>query len=171
MAHDWNRFLQCIGVISLLLISTAPGIVVGDGMVIADPRVHRLLRENRQLAYISVEDDQQTMDLFINVVALRPGENITILVPLRTTPTRAKVVAANDTGFRKEFGFDGIIREGERQTEGFDTFKEKFVGYSAEEVAKYLLLGGIVKWSLDQPLPTISEDMDSNDNMDSIGAG
>ena len=151
MARDMLRFFHCIAIISLLLLTAVPGMVAGDGMVIAEPKVHRLLRENRQLAYISVEDDQQTMDLFMNVVALRPGENITILVPLRTNPTRANVVEANDTGFRNEFGFDGIIEEGERQTEGFVTFKDKFFGYSAEEVAKYLLLGGIYKWVGEDP--------------------
>ena len=146
MDQDRIKIMHCIGIITLLLLMAFPGVVDGDGMVIAEPKVHRLLRENRQLAYISVQDDQETMDLFINVVSLRPGENITILVPLRTNPIRASVTEANDTGFRKEFGFDGIIQEGERQSEGVETFIDKFFGYSAEEMAKYLLVGGMLKW-------------------------
>ncbi len=88
-------------IIALILVLIQAALVLplvsADGLPLVEYEVHSTLRENRQLAYIEVNDDgTETINLFLGVTSFSAGENITIVVPLRTLPTYINVENKTD---------------------------------------------------------------------------
>ena len=137
------RECYVIGVILLLLSLTGLPCVEGDGIPITYFDVYATLRENRQLAYIEVDGDSEKMELFINVISLHPGENLTVIVPLRTVPTSFTAHPTNDVDFRKEHNMDHLINLGKRQNEGFTSVKDEIFGDAGVIIGSMVLIGGV----------------------------
>jgi len=123
-------FNQCVVVsIFLLLLSPAfAGLARGDGIPVVLEEVHSVLRENRQLAYIELLDDEyQRMDLFLGIVSLEVDRNYTIALPLRTMPIELDCVQMSDDDFNKNHQIDTIDKMNEKQNKAGDKLRADFV--------------------------------------------
>ncbi|MEM2875124.1 MAG: hypothetical protein QW567_03795 [Candidatus Hadarchaeales archaeon] len=65
------------------------------------------MRQNRQFAIVEVNDNFQTLRLFINVISLDPGENIKTVVPLRNLPTGLEATKTAGQVIIAGFSFGG----------------------------------------------------------------
>lgn len=113
----------------ILIIPTFMQPVKGDGIPITKHDVYSTLRENRQFAYITVLENSETIDLFLNVASLEPNENITIVVPLQTQPLEVAVEKMTDEEFMSNHNFDKIDEMYRKQTEGLGKLGEE-IGYN-----------------------------------------
>ncbi len=102
----------------LLLMPVFSMPVSGDGCAITVVDGYSTLRENRQLAYVSVGENEETLSLFLSVVSLDPGRPLTIVVPLKTRPAALDVSNTSESQFMKAYNFYDIRREAVRQHEG-----------------------------------------------------
>ncbi|MEW6069579.1 MAG: hypothetical protein AB1485_03095, partial [Candidatus Thermoplasmatota archaeon] len=115
--------------------------VKGDGIPIAKLEVYSTLRENRQFAYITVLENSETIDLFLNVASLEPNENITIVVPIRTRPLSVAAEKMTDKKFMSAHNFDKIDEIYRKQTQG--------LGKLGEEIGKNMGFWGA--WEVGGP--------------------
>ncbi len=131
MGDRYQRYVSLI--ITMLIIFTLIPVQVGegDGIPAATYEVYSSLRENRQLAYVTVNDDHQVMDLFLNVVSLRPNETVTILIPLITRPMSVNGKQTTDEDFTDARSFDRIRETAHRQGAGAERFKDTFINSGA----------------------------------------
>jgi len=102
----------------LLLMPVFSMPVSGDGCPISPIEGYSTLRENRQLAYISVGEKEESLNLFLSVVSLDPGQPLTIVIPLKTRPAALEVSNTSESDFTKAYNFYDIQREAARQHEG-----------------------------------------------------
>ncbi len=137
-----TRYLPTLLILlGLLLLPLGAPFASGDGTPIVPIDIHSTLRENRQLAYITTDGENQTMELFVNIVSLDPGENLTWLVPLRTEPTEISVHESTDREFREKHDMEELFREGERQNEGCSKVSRLVTGEVGARVTGYLFTG------------------------------
>lgn len=113
----------------VFIIPTFMQPVKGDGIPITKHDVYSTLRENRQLAYITVLENSEIIDLFLNVASLEPDENITIVVPLQTQPSEVAAEKMTDEEFMSNHNFDKIDEIYRKQTEGLGKLGEE-IGYN-----------------------------------------
>lgn len=134
------------GSLALLLLigNMISPLVSGDGFTIATAEIYAGLRENHQLAFIDVHEEYQDMELFINIVSLDPGNNITLVIPLRTQAESFEVENMTDNEFKRSRRMDHIPALGERQTEGFDRLMNRLTDEGAKDVASFMLKGGVI---------------------------
>ncbi len=135
-----TRFISVMLLLGLLLPLASP-LVTADGTPIVPIDVHSTLRENRQLAYIKTDGENQTMELFVNIASLDPGEKLTWLVPLRTEPTEISVKASTDKEFREKHNIPELFREGKRQNEGFSRVTGHVFGEAGAKTTAYFCMG------------------------------
>jgi len=109
----------------LLLMPVFSMPVSGDG--IAMTIGYSTLRENRQLAYITVGDDTQSIDLFLSVVSLNVGQKVAIAIPLRTQPFGLNAENTSESDFRQTHDFSRIFSLPEKQAEGMKKFSHDLV--------------------------------------------
>ena len=102
----------------LLLMPVFSMPVSGDGCPISSIDGYSTLRENRQLAYISVGEKEESLNLFLSVVSLDPGQPLTIVIPLKTRPGALDVSNTSESDFMSAYNFYDIQREATRQHEG-----------------------------------------------------
>ncbi len=85
--------------------------VAGDGVPAVpnfkfeeDDKVFESIFESRQLAQVEkVSDTHQKIHLFLSVYSLEPGDNLSVIVPLRTLPEDITGRPMQETHFREEF--------------------------------------------------------------------
>jgi hypothetical protein len=109
---------------SALLSSTADH-ASGDGMAIyretysnADPErnPYKATFEARQLASVTLlNDSYQRIDLFLSIYSLRPGNNLTVMVPIRERPVDVTSNASTDASFLERIGYDDVVKESKKQ--------------------------------------------------------
>jgi len=109
----------------ILIIPTFVQPVKGDGIPITKHDVYSTLRENRQFAYVTVLENSETIDLFLNVASLEPNENITVVVPLQTQPFGVAAERMTDKEFMSDHNFDKIDEIYKKQTEGLGKLGEE----------------------------------------------
>ncbi|MDO9537056.1 MAG: hypothetical protein Q7J68_01915 [Thermoplasmata archaeon] len=104
-------------VLALLILASVQPAVMADGIPMIRTELHGTLRENRQIAYVRVADSAEfeILDLFLSVVSLDPGNNLTILIPLRTRPTAVSGSQTSEHQFRNERNYNGILNLAEKQ--------------------------------------------------------
>jgi hypothetical protein len=139
----YSRILA-VGFVTLLLslsmISTDS--VKADGIPITKQKYYGTLRENRQLAFISVNDNgtEETLNLFLSVVSLYPGNNVSVLIPLMTKPREVAGEEMTEREFRQRFDFNMIESQIEKQNHG----SERVLSATADcmgELARFQLTG------------------------------
>ncbi len=134
--------------IALFLVSVnlfSAGNVKGDGIPITKMEFHGTLRENRQLAYISVDNEggnMETLNLFLSVVSLYPGNNASVLIPLMTKPEDVSGKETSENEFRQDFNFWHIEREMEKQNHCWEEVMDS-TAESMKIIGAMETLGGI----------------------------
>lgn len=119
-----GRGLVLAAVLSFILVPfLAP--VLGDGMAVYPSYIkdkdeleelYGSTYESRQLANVVVlDDDQQRIDLFLSLFSLKPGNNMTLLVPFRELPTDVTVKQMKDRDFLDSIGYSRIKDEADKQ--------------------------------------------------------
>ncbi len=83
----------------LLLLSSFGMFVHGDGIAAVDGSLHGVTRENRQSALVEVHSSYEVIHLFLSIVSLEPGKNITVIIPLRTAPENITMENMTDVEF------------------------------------------------------------------------
>jgi len=108
--------------VPLLFIIASAAPVLADGIPsytlgqVEPDRFYPSLFESRQLARVDViNDTHERISLFLSVYSLDPGDNLTIMVPLRTLPVDVSGQPMKETAFREEYGIDRAEREVLRQ--------------------------------------------------------
>jgi hypothetical protein len=103
-----------------IIMSAAP--VLADGIPsytlgqVEPDRFYPSLFESRQLARVEVVNDtHERIDLFLSVYSLEPGDNLTIMVPLRTLPVDVSGLPMKETEFRDRYLIDRAESEVVRQ--------------------------------------------------------
>ncbi len=131
-----RRYLAVLVVMAILLpsFSYTAG---GDGIPITTTR-EQVIRENLQLAYVDVGKERENMHLFLNVVSLDPGENITILIPLRTHPESMEITKMNSSDFLDEYEFSSVESTWEKQNRAGEHIAE-----TVDEGGPYFLASGL----------------------------
>jgi hypothetical protein len=111
--------------VPLLFIIASAAPVLADGIPsytlgqVEPERFYPSLFESRQLARVDVVNDtHERITLFLSVYSLDPGDNMTIMVPLRTLPVDVSGQPMKETVFREEYGIDRAEREVVRQDPG-----------------------------------------------------
>ena len=117
----WPALL--IFLILLMPVFSVPASGDGIAMTVA----YSTLRENRQLAYITVGDDTESIDLFLSVVSLNVGHEVTIAIPLRTQPFGLNAGNMSERDFRRTYDFSRIFSLPEKQAEGMKKFSHDLV--------------------------------------------
>lgn len=138
-----NIKLVAMWIIIILMGSFIPHNVQGDGIPVTYHDQHEVLRENSQLAFIDVlNETEEDLDLFINVITLDPGVNMTVAVPLRTSPFEMNVTEGSDRQFLSSHGFGDIKETARRQN---NNIKHIFDAVDTDEgeLVNYIMLGGI----------------------------
>ncbi len=101
-----RRLGALIVLIMMLTVLIPP--VQGDGVAIINETLHAVTRENRQLAVVDVHDNYEILHLFLSIVSLDPGRNITIVVPLPTEPEPLQVDNTTDMRFLAKHELDKV---------------------------------------------------------------
>lgn len=145
--------LATIGLIILIFCQAIPASVEGDGIPIVKVDTHAVLRENSQIAYIEVLNDSlEQLELFINVVSLHPGENMTIVVPLRTMPLSMNVTESTDKKFMISHDFEYLKELGRIQNNNAGHIVDTLKSEEGTAMIAFVLMGGIglvlTTWSL-----------------------
>jgi len=111
--------------VPLLFIIASAAPVLADGIPsytlgqVEPERFYPSLFESRQLARVEVlNGTHERIDLFLSVYSLTPGDNLTIMVPLRTLPADVSGLPMKETEFRKDYLVDRAEREVVRQDPG-----------------------------------------------------
>ncbi len=131
-----RRYLVAFVVMAMLLPLFCH-IAGGDGIPMTTTREH-VVRENLQLAYVDVGKEGENMHLFLNVVSLDPGKNLTILIPLRTHPANMRIKKMNSSEFLDEYRFSDVERTWKRQNEA-----GKHIAETMDRGAPYFLASGV----------------------------
>ncbi len=140
-------------VMFLLLVPLVP-VARGDGVAIVERTLHDVLRENRQLALVDVHDDYEILHLFLSVVSLDPGKNVTILIPLRTMPTGLNVTNSSDAEFYGKYGLYRVMwdtpdwERGERDLR--ETYLNALFGLSVTQLVPMGIYGPVF-WAIFAP--------------------
>lgn len=72
--------------------------------------------ESRQLASVELlNSTHQRIDLFLSIFTLRPGENLTVLIPFREVPVEVDVKESTDREFLNDIGYDDIVQAHKEQ--------------------------------------------------------
>jgi uncharacterized membrane protein YhaH (DUF805 family) len=108
--------------IALLLLDMAAAPVLADGIPsytlgqVEPEKFYPSLFESRQLARVDViNDTHERISLFLSVYSLDPGDNLTVMVPLRTLPVDVSGQPMKETVFRETYAIDLAEREVVRQ--------------------------------------------------------
>ncbi len=142
-------------VVLFLLLTPLVPTARGDGVAIVESTLHEVLRENRQLALVDVHGDHEILHLFISVVSLDPGDNITILIPLRTKPAELNVTNSSDAEFYGKYGLYRVMwdtpnwERGERNIR--NTYITALFGLSVTQIFP-LGAYGPVFWAIASPV-------------------
>jgi hypothetical protein len=137
-------------VITLLAVSILPP-VTGDGCLTVSYGVYKenpekafsSIFESRQLAQVELKDNfHQRISLFLSVYSLNPGNNLTILVPLRTLPNFVSGEPIKEDEFRERFKIDRVEKEIKKQDP--DKAKENLAKGVRE---KMQMIGGAMIWT------------------------
>lgn len=130
-------FLPCLNIVS------------ADGIPIVKIEVHSTLRENRQLAFIEVNDNSEKINLFLSVSSLTPDENFTIVIPLRTKPIGINAEKMTDKKFIENYEFDKLIELSKRNGLGKigSDFKEFAPFFIASEIFGLLPATSFYFWA------------------------
>lgn len=119
-------FLTMLVVPFLLLLSMLP-LVNGDGMPVYkyvpkgvdSGELYGTTFESRQLARVELlNTTHQRIDLFLSIFTLRPGGNLTVLVPFREIPVEVDVKESTDAEFLDDMGYDDIVEAHREQNWG-----------------------------------------------------
>jgi len=167
----------------LLLMPVFSMPVSGDGCAITVIDGYSTLRENRQLAYVYVGEKEESLNLFISVVSLDPGQPLTIVVPLKTHPTGLRIFNTTESNFRSKQNFGAIERESIRQHEGAAEVGKEVSSlaqplssvevFGAPAIMYYLMSGGMTGSAGLSPeyygQPGLSVDVYSFNSSDSLG--
>ncbi|NPA76123.1 MAG: hypothetical protein GXO25_08610 [Euryarchaeota archaeon] len=108
-------------VIGIILIALLTPLSMGDGVPIMTLSLHSITHENRQIAVIDVHGNSETMHLFLSVVSLDPGKNITVLIPVRTAPSNLTVQNTTESDFYGNNSLTNASRQHERELYGANT--------------------------------------------------
>jgi len=137
MKRIFFKIALIIFILIQLIFATFP-LVAGDGMPAIKygegeaEKIFSSIFESRQLAAIELLDgENQRISLFLSVYSLDPGENLTIMVPLRTLPVNVTGQPMEEKEFRKEYKIEKAEKEIVRQD--IDKANEKLV----QETGKY----------------------------------
>ena len=105
--------ISTAGIAFILVILILTPLSLADGVpavpkylqIDEDPeKVFESIFESRQLAQVEmVNDTHERINLFLSVYSLDPGENLSIIVPLRTLPVDITGEPMEETEFREEF--------------------------------------------------------------------
>lgn len=131
-------------IIGCLMLPSIMAPVLGDGMPSyrigefkgEKTEYFQSVFESRQLAMVELtDDDHQRINLFLSVYSLSPGENLTIMVPLRTLPVNITGEGIKESAFREEFEIEKaeemVVKQdaGEAWANVGESFK-KYNGYT-----------------------------------------
>ena len=137
MKRIFFKIALIIFILIQLMFATCP-LVAGDGMPAITygegeaEKIFSSIFESRQLAAIELLDSEnQRISLFLSVYSLDPGQNLTIMVPLRTLPLNVTGQPMEEKEFRKEYKIEKAEKEIVRQD--IDKANEKLV----QETGKY----------------------------------
>ena len=129
-----------------LIASAAP--VLADGIPsytlgqVEPDRFYPSLFESRQLARVdAVNDTHERISLFLSVYSLDPGDDLTIMVPLRTLPVNVTGTPMRENEFRDTYRLDKAAAEVVRQDpdEAWARLREEATG-ALESCAGSLLM-------------------------------
>jgi hypothetical protein len=108
--------------VPLLFIIASAAPVLADGIPsytlgqVEPEKFYPSLFESRQLARVDViNDTHERIDLFLSVYSFDPGDNLTIMVPLRTLPVDVSGQPMKETEFRERYFIDRAESEVVRQ--------------------------------------------------------
>jgi len=152
--------------VACIALSSLSGLASGDGMPVTTITVHRSLRENRQIAMVDVGNDgNETISLFISVASLEPGNDVTILVPLRTSPNTVGVARTNDSEFESSHHMGmlfGMDRKADSAADGALKSYEEAAGSLATlaviPMGMYFMVSGYMAGGGGSPYQTIYVD-------------
>jgi len=130
-----TRPLLAVLIVMLFAVPAAP--VAADGMPSITlggeeaTKVFGSLFESRQLARVDlVNSTHERITLFLSVYSLDPGDNLTLMVPLRTLPALVTGKPVKESGFRDEQQLDRAEDEVVRQDpdEAWSDMREETAG-------------------------------------------
>ncbi len=104
-------------VLFFIVILLAP-MSLGDGVPLISVKLHSITHENRQIAVVDVHGDSETLHLFLSVVSLAPGKNITLLIPVRTAPSDIYVENTTERDFYWNNNITNASYQHEREING-----------------------------------------------------
>jgi len=119
-----KRSLALLVVFCLISLMSVPLAASDGGPLFKEGTL--TLRQNRQFADVEVNDNSQTMKLFVSVASLEPGENLKIVVPLRTRPSNVQCNKTVDEEFLENIEFDLLRGLHEKQTGGLGQLCKEF---------------------------------------------
>ncbi len=129
-------------ILILILPALIPG-VDGDGTPIVDKHLLSVTHENRQIAMVDVHDNYEILHLFLSIVSLDPGKNITVLIPLRTKPTEINVKNDTDWNFNWENNITQASEYYSASEYGYKNFKDAYLfSMSITMLAPFFFFGG-----------------------------
>ena len=134
-----KQALMMVAVIFIVILTTPA--IYGDGISVVDETLYSTLRENRQLAYIEVNENYEILHLFLSVVSLNPGEKITILLPVRTSPMNITIGNLTDSEFYQHHSLFDIERKKYEITHAITPFTDSFSILSMYQLLGY---GGVI---------------------------
>ena len=127
-----------------ILLAPMVSVVKADGMPITMVEIQGTLRENRQLAYVTVDDSGETemLELFLSVVSLEPGNEISIMIPLRTKPQSVIGQDMTEKEFRTQRSYNEILNMAERQNHGAERLAQE-TAESMKEIMTIQMMGAL----------------------------
>ncbi len=136
-------------VVLLFALNQFIGTVTADGIPALEygsesAEKFRSIFESRQLATVEyVNTTTQRINLFLSVYSLDPGDNLTIMVPLRTLPHDITGEPMKESDFREEYQIKRAKDEIERQD-----FQEAMAKLSTETKENIGSLFGGMMWTM-----------------------
>ncbi len=132
-------------VIFMIIPALVPG-VNGDGTPIIEKHLLSVTHENRQIAMVDVHGDYEVIHLFLSIVSLDPGKNITVLIPVRTSPQAMNIRNRTDWKFDWEQNITQVNRYIDESQGGYERFKRSYeMSTTIFMVSPFVLFGwGVV---------------------------
>ena len=114
----WMKFATA-WMIMIILLQLIPLSVSGFGIPVPpvdDDGEEIVLLQRDHLAYVTVLDEEEMeVELFVNVVSLEPGKEVSVAIPMDMPPDSIEVKETTSTEFLKDHRIEDLETIGERQ--------------------------------------------------------
>ncbi len=116
----------------------------GDGTPLITKKLLGVTHENRQIAMIDVHKNYERIHLFLSVVSLDPGSNITILIPVKTEPSNISIVRTVDWKFAWWENMTQVNRYSDEVNAGYYKFENNYLfGSGLLTIVPFFFYGGV----------------------------